>query len=364
MKIMHIETEKNWRGGQQQAYYLIKGLQDSGVDVCMACPEDSVTLQRMMRENIDTLPIRYLSEIDFVSALKIAGFARKHKYQIVHAHSAHALSLGLMVKIFYPSVKLVASRRVDFHINQRLFARYKYQNNLLDKIICISGKIHSVLLEDGISGDKLVTIHSGIDTNKKEIDVDRAELMDKWNIPDKALMVCTVAAFAGHKDYPTLIRAAKIVCEQNPEVYFLAIGDGSLFEEMAEQVRKNNLSDRFILCGFVPDVHNFLAAADIFVLSSKKEGLGTSVLDAQVYGLPVIATNAGGIPEMIENGINGIIVPTQNPQVLAEAISNLSTDEQKRKELSDNASRIVKRFDISVTLHKHLNLYQSLLLNE
>ncbi|NOX67514.1 MAG: glycosyltransferase family 4 protein, partial [Chlorobi bacterium] len=131
--------------------------------------------------------------------------------------------------------------------------------------------------------------------------------------------------------------------------------------KIKELHNKLNLGEKFIFTGFQNDVGKYLLLFDIFVLASKKEGLGTSILDAQSLGLPVIATNTGGIPEVVKHNINGILVNPQSPQELASAIINLADDKAKRDELGKNAKESVKDFDINLNMKKHIDLIKDLL---
>jgi glycosyltransferase involved in cell wall biosynthesis len=170
-----------------------------------------------------------------------------------------------------------------------------------------------------------------------------------------------VAAFAGHKDYPTFLKAASLVLAERKDVKFIAVGKGDLLEKMKILAEELNINNDLIFTGFRQDVGVFLKSFDIFVISSKKEGLGTSVLDALAVGLPVIGTDAGGIPEMIDDGVNGLLVPAQNPVLLADAISNLLDDEYRRKAFMSFGAESIKTFGIEETVQKNIELYSRLL---
>jgi len=174
-------------------------------------------------------------------------------------------------------------------------------------------------------------------------------------------MIGTVANFVGAKDYSNLIQAAKIVTEQNDKTYFIAAGDGPLIDEMKELAKSLALHKRFFFSGFFEDIGSFLKELDIFVLSSKMEGLGTSVLDALALKLPVIATAVGGIPEIIEENINGMLVPPQDPQALADAVNTLLGNPSLRERLTTNARDSVKTFDYKTMAQRYMDLYEQLL---
>ncbi|MCD6235068.1 MAG: glycosyltransferase family 4 protein [Candidatus Marinimicrobia bacterium] len=360
-RIIHIDTAKSWRGGQQQVAYLHEGVIQRGIDSLMVCPEHSVMASwcRERRLPVQTLPL--CCEADIVSALRLGRFVRKTGRCILHAHNAHALSIALMTKLRVKrQAAVIASRRVDFPLKIHAPAQWKYRTALLDRIICISHEIQRIMQSHGISEDKLIVIPSGIDIHKFDSVDQSPTFREEWNIPPHHKIVCTVAALTGHKDYPTFLESARLVLMTYSEVTFLAVGEGKQAEEIKSLAEKKGLEKHFIFTGFRTDVGRFLKNSDLFVMASKKEGLGTSILDAETAGLAVIGTDAGGIPEVIRHGENGFIVPRQQPKALSDAILTLLRDDEKRKMFGEKSLAFVRNFDISFTVQKHIKLYEEI----
>ncbi|PKN78245.1 MAG: lipopolysaccharide heptosyltransferase II [Candidatus Cloacimonetes bacterium HGW-Cloacimonetes-1] len=360
IKVLHIDTEMGWRGGQQQAVYLYEAMLSAGDHCTFVCRPGSKLSQYFRQKSLPYKEIDFRGEWDAFAGFRLSLFARRHHYKILHLHSGHALSWGLWAKLFQRSLILIAARRVDFGIRKNWFSRWKYRTTLLNQIVAISDNIKNVLLQDGIPESKIVTIHSGVDLDRHRSSSHAAEVRSQWNIPVTATVVGTIAAFVGHKDYPTLINAAALAISDNPLLYFMAIGDGEQRPQIEALIDKLGIRDRFILCGFQTDVGSFLDAFDIYVMASKLEGLGTSVIDALAVGLPVIGTRAGGIPEMIEHEYNGLLVESQNPPQLAAAIVRLATDEDLYKTLLANTKSSAEKFSIRHTVRKNRELYHSI----
>ncbi len=361
IRVLHIDTANTWRGGQQQIAYLLEGMKEKGYQTALVCPTKS-SLEKFCHENsIPCIPIKIFGEMDFVAGFRISRICKRHNYNMLHLHSGHALAIGIWARLFNSKLKLVASRRVDYHIKKNLFSQLKYKSHFVDKIVCISHAIENVLIQDGVQQDKLVTIHSGIDLNKFS-NISRPENFKRdLGVAENKILIGTIAALSGQKDYPNLLNAAKIVVEQNDKVMFCAVGDGPQRRKIIKMASELVLMNRFIFTGFREDAGKFLKLFDIFVLASQKEGLGTSILDAQAIGLPVIACAVGGIPEIISDGENGLLVPPKHEQRLAEAILQLVNDAQLRKKLGQNAKTSVKQFDINRTIKKNIELYQEIL---
>ncbi len=155
-----------------------------------------------------------LVSLIFLPHIKIAQFCKINKMAILQAHSAHALSIGLLVKLFIPSLILIGVRRVDFSIGKNKLSKLKYNTKLVNSIICISDFIKSVLIKDGVDINKLVTIRSGVDINKFKSVIPSESFRKNLGVNENELLIGTVAAFAGHKDYPNLLRAFAIVIEK------------------------------------------------------------------------------------------------------------------------------------------------------
>lgn len=361
IKVLHIDDAHGWRGGQQQAFYLIAEMHRQGFTTAIICQPNSSMAEKCREASIPFHCIRMHNELDIFAAIKIARHCKTHGYSIIHAHSAHALSLGIFAKLLHRQLKLIASRRVDFSVRKSAFSVRKYSNRFVDKIICISEKIKKVLLEDGLPEEKLIKIYSGVELNKYRRVKSDTNFRGRWNIPENHFLVGTVAALVGHKDYPTLLNAAKYVIEENNKVTFLAVGSGKDEAKIRQLAEELNLEKRFIFTGYQAEVGNFLCEFDLFVAASRKEGLGTSVLDALALGIPIVGTQAGGIPESVQDGVNGLLVPKQNSKALAEAILTLAEQPELRSKFAENAPHSVEKFSIKNTVEQTLQLYAQFL---
>jgi len=289
-----------------------------------------------------------------------SGFMISRIGTILHLHTAHALSIGLMAKLFNKDLRLIAVRRVDFSIKKR--SLFKYNHKYLDVLVCVSKNVYNVALNDGVDSDKLKVIHSGIDTKRYAIQNNnmnnKDELLASYNIPKNHIIIGTIAALVGHKDYPSLLKAARIVSDKTENVTFIAIGDGKDKESLLKLHNDLKLNNSFIFACLQEDVKTHLHFFDILVLSYKMEGLGTSVLDAMSAKKPIVACNGGGIPEMIKHEINGLLAEKENPEDLAEKILIMINNKEMRERLAKQAEIDVQEFSIENTVRKNIRLYE------
>lgn len=356
--IFHLDTETEWRGGQQQAIYLIEGLIKQGLPTLLICRKDSKLYEYALKHNIPVETLALRSEYDIISVIKLIKLIKSYKATILHCHNSHALGLGVITK-FFIDIPLLASRRVDFPLQKNIFSIYKYNTKKLDKLICISDNIRKVVEKSQVDSNKLITIRSAIDVSKADRIGDAMNVLNEF--PKSEFIIGTVAALTGHKDYPNLIDAAEIVLQVKPDIKFVAIGDGKLQEELALVIKEKKLEKNFLFLGYKQNVYDYLKRFDIFVLASKLEGLGTSVLDALSCGKTIVTTDAGGIPEMIVDNVNGLLVPKKNPLELAKALLRLCDDADLRKRLAREAKESAQLFDISKLVDQHIVLYKRLM---
>ncbi len=358
MRILHIDEQRGWRGGEQQASYLIRGLLARGHECAIAGRPGSAFVTTDHGSGLlEVVEAPFRGEADLWTAFQLARAVRRLDIDILHAHTSHALTYAVLARKLAGRGKVVASRRVDFPPRQNAFSRWKY--GAADRIVAISEKIAEVMRTFGIPDSQLRVVHSGIDPGRLDVEpLPRAEL----GVPEGIPLLGNVAALVGHKDHRTLIAAMPVVLREVPEAHLIIAGEGPLRPNLERQIAQLNLGHAVHLLGFRNDVPAILKALDVFVMSSKEEGLGTSVLDAMAAGIPVVATAAGGIPEMVRDGETGLLAEAGNPQQLADRIVAVVRDSRMGDALRESAARLVReRFTLDAMVAGNLEIYHRLI---
>lgn len=353
--ILHLDSELSWRGGQQQLFYLINGLRKRNFVNFLACPRASALLERAKEEGISVFPLSLKGEWDIFSSLKIRKLIKHFKVDILHCHSSHAHAIGLMALLFIKDCRLIVSRRVDFPIRKNVLSNYKYKN--VDKFIAISDGIKNVLLQGGVKENKITVVHDGIDIAHFQCQEQARSLFNELGLQEGNPVVGNVAALAPHKHQQNLLAAAKIVVQSIPTAQFLIVGEGELESELKELTKRLGIEKNVNFAGFRKDVPQLLTIFDVFVVSSYLEGLGSSTLEAMAAGLPVAATRTGGIPEIVQDGINGLLVPPRDSQSLATAMITLLSDKERRKTMGAASRKIVENFSVEKMVEGNSNVY-------
>jgi len=302
--------------------------------------------------------------MDLSAAWRFARVLKRLQPDVIHAHDPHgvamaslALSLGGGSKNAV-TTPLIAARRVDFHLKGNSFSKWKYRQ--VDCYIAASDAIRQILLADGVAPDHVVTVHEGIDV-EHVVAAEPVNVHEAFWLPHHAPVVGNVAALVPHKGQRYLIEAAHLVVKQIPDARFIILGEGELRQHLEHLVKEHALEKHVLLPGFRTDVIGCIKGFDLFVMSSVTEGLGTSLLDAMACARPIVATNAGGIPEIIEDGVTGLIVPPRDSHALADAIVRALNDDALRRRLADAGfARVRERFTVERMVAETATVYATL----
>jgi glycosyltransferase involved in cell wall biosynthesis len=335
---LHIDTARTWRGGQNQVLTTVLGLRSLGHRTLLVAHSNG-ELRRRAEEGLDLVSLAPKTEMDLSAAWRLSRVLRQLTPDIVHAHDPHGVAmagLALSMSTRLEKPPLVAARRVDFHLRGSSLSRWKYRQ--VDCFICASEAIRQMLIGDGVPAARTVTVHEGIDLERVDA-ATAATLHEELWLPHHAPIVGNVAALVPHKGQRHLIEAARLVLAQVPDARFVIAGEGEVRPALERQIKEHHLEKHVLLAGFRPDVLSLHKAFDIFVMSSITEGLGTSLLDAMAAGKPVVATRAGGIPEVVVDRETGFLVPPRDHGAMATAIVKLLKDDGLRRRMGDAGRR-------------------------
>jgi glycosyltransferase involved in cell wall biosynthesis len=358
---IHIDTARTWRGGQNQVLQLVTGLSALGHPTWLVAHARG-ELKRRAQEGLRFIGFSPRSEFDVQAAWQLGRVLRDVKPQVVHAHDPMGVALTAMALQMqngsWPKPLVVAARRVDFHLKRHAFSKWKYRH--VDLFIAASHVIAAILERDGITADRITTVHDGVNIGL----IDRQEAVDVHSafwLPHGAPVVGNVAALAGHKGQKHLIGAAKLVVRDVPDARFLIVGEGELQEQLERQIKHLALERNVFMTGFRPDALGLMKSFDLFAMSSVTEGLGSAVLEAMACNRAVVSTRAGGLPEAVVDGETGLLVPTHDEPALAKAIVELLGDPRRRASMGQaGRARVVGSFSIEAMVNKTLAAYRSL----
>ena len=354
-RIVHLASGREWRGGQNQVLLLARALAalPAGIDQVVVTGRGSVLAARLKAEGI---PVHEVGWRIGLSPGALAGAVREAAGgpTLFHAHDAHALTLAGAAASVTRS-PFVVTRRVDFHLRRPGFWARAH------RIIAISEAVRAILVADGIPSTSIVTVHSGINVDAVG-KVQAGDIRTALGLPKAAPLAVTVGALVDHKDHATLVEAAAVLRERHPALHWAIAGEGELRSELEARIGRLGMGDRIHLLGQVTEPLRLIAGADVFVMSSKGEGLGTTVLDAMALGVPIAATSGGGIPEMLSGGA-GLLSPPRDPQGLARSVERLLQEPELRDSTRRAASERLQDFTATAMANGVLSVYRSVMEN-
>ncbi len=356
--ILHISTAKTWRGGEQQLTYLYEELNTKNIQQTLLCVKNSVLEQYFISKTYKYYSVRKGSNINILFARKVREICRELEIDIIHVHDSHAHSFALLAANFFGNdIPVVVSRRVDFPIK----SKRKYNHPNIRKILCVSDAIREITGRDIANKSVLITVYSGIDLDRFKAGGEFSILREEYNIPPDIKLIGNVAALAPHKDYFTFLDTAELLLKEDLPARFFIIGEGKLEEQLKRYAQDKRLNDHVIFTGFRNDIPRILPELDLFLTTSETEGLGTIILDAFASRVPVVATDAGGIPEIVEDNVTGILGGVKRPETLADGVKRILSDRALRDRIVLRAYEKVKSFTKEVMADKTLKVYQDIL---
>ncbi|MEA2103360.1 MAG: glycosyltransferase, partial [Candidatus Cloacimonadota bacterium] len=335
-------------GSQRQIVTLAKSLDRNKYHVTV-CNLDKT--KKQFQHELEEVGIRIFSleqhgKFDLHTLLSLYKFIWKNKFDIVHTYLFTADCYGRIAAkiahtpIIFSSIRSIDNWKNSFHIwTDRILALFT------DKIIINANALKKFLTEDEkISPDKITTIYNGLDLKKFDVNVNRTEIKERFNISSNEKVIGIIARNDKLKDHPTFFEAARIVHEKYPQTKFLAIGYGMENENMQKLIRDFDVEKFCILANHSPDIIKIMKILDISVLSSTIEGCSNTILESMALGKPVVATNAGGNPELIINGKTGIIVPKRSPFILAKSVMNLLQNPNVGTNMGKAAKKRIEKY--------------------
>ena len=289
-------------------------------------------------------------------------------FDVVHFHLPYTAALGRLVVASLPRRRRPVTLYTEHSLWNKVAVLVKILNRATigrDRALIAVSQAAYDALPGALRPQARVVVH-GVDLSpsrdmvlrRREI---RAEVRTELGIPSGELLAVTVANLRSEKGYDVLLDTARLVADRGLPIRFAAAGQGALSGELAERHRALGLGERFRFLGHRRDALALLAAADIVVLPSHQEGLPVVLMEATSVGTAIVATSVGGVPLVITDGVNGLVVPPGAPELLAAAISRVGTDATLRHRLGDRALADSAAFDVSRACGEVEAVYRRLL---
>ncbi len=353
LKILHIDPEVGWGGGEAEVVGLLSYLSLWGHCNHLLCHPEGRLFTEAQKMGIPTFPIRIRNDVDPRPVLPLRRMIRQEGYDIVHFHTKRAHALSLWPLRVHPGSKYVVTRRMDYPVRRNWYNDYLY-NRKMDGIVAISQTIADVLVEGGVRREKIRVIYSGVDPVQFRR-IPAAE--GKSGRP----VIGTAGVLEERKGHRFLLEAAALLKRQGHQLTYRFAGEGSERGRLEEMVTKLGLQEEVVFVGFVLDIPAFLSTIDVFTFPSVQEGLGVAVIEAMAASRPVIASRVGGLRELVQDQVTGILVPPKDSQALAQAISQLVSQNAVAQKMGARAwERVQEHFTMEKMARRNEEYYYEL----
>jgi glycosyltransferase involved in cell wall biosynthesis len=363
-----------WGGAERLMVPILSSLDKSKFEfrVCVLQNKNGNPVAEELRSLgilVDTLPIAYLRDI---SALKkIKEYLQSVDADLLHAQLEFSTILGGLAakQIGIPTVvtlHTIPSEKKSIKLMLHQFLEDIILRYFFDKVICVSEETQRFYLKNaGIDSKKSLVLYNGIDiTAYSRPYKNRLEVLSEFNIPINAKVLTTVAVLREPKGIQYMIRAMPSLITIYPDIYYLIVGDGEYIDNLRDETVKANISSHVVFAGNRKDIPDILFASDLFVLPSLNEALPTVLAEAMAASLPILATNIGGIPEMIQVNLNGRLVPPANSQALANECISFFDDIKFSVKMGKAGRKMVgEKFNIENQIKQLQDLYIEVLTN-
>src|ERR1700722_11917971 len=358
LSVVGVDPELGFGGGETQVLGVTLALTAGGHRAELICDPAGRLWERATAEGIRCHPIRIRNAIDLAAGVKLRAILRRELYDVVHFHTSRAHSMAPFARGFAST--LLVTRRMDYRPN-RVFAPLLF-NRAVDGVVAISNGVADSLATAGVDRQRVIVIHSGVDCDRFRPPTaqERADARAALGISNGEILISAAGALEQRKGHRYLIEAiGALAASASLKLKCFIVGQGSVHKVLQGEIAVIRSLERVKLLGRVDDVRELLWASDIFAMPSLKEGLGVAALEAMASNLPIIASDVGGLHEVVEDDRTGIIVPPANSGKIASAIQRLAESDELRAQMGAAArARVVENYSMQKMAARTLALYR------
>jgi len=368
INILHIYQNSKIGGVQQQLLSLLKAYSRERFNPIFCClgPKEEIG-KEIEGTGIEFIPLNKLRYNRFSSGivLELHRLMKKKQIHVVRTHRYRSNLYGRLAAFFAGVPVIIASVHDNYRTDKRPKRRImnRILSKITDKIVAVSEDVkEDIIRYDSIDPSKIEVIPNGIDVERFNPEKNTTDIRKEFSLEEDDIVIGFVGRIVPAKGLEYLLNALPYLNEEFKSIKLLIVGEGSLVEELKERAKKNNIFDNILFIGRRRDIPEILASINIFVMPSIAEGLPNALLEAMAMGKPIVTTEVGGIPEIVKNGFNGLLVPPRDTLSLSKAIKELIGNDRLAAKLGQAARDLVHdNLSIKAIAQKWQSLYVSIL---
>ncbi|RFN57748.1 glycosyltransferase family 1 protein [Marixanthomonas ophiurae] len=340
MRLIQVTASQVWRGHEQKIIYLYEAFRDLGYveDQWIVCPKDSEVYEIASQKKMQVIGLDFNGEYDLKFAKSLKNISEEKNADVVFIHNSQSHTLAVLASLFYGmKIPMALCRTLIKRVDTNFFRKWKYNYKGIKKIICVSQPVVDVLKFAVKDHSRLSVVGSVTDIKKFPKQEKTGLLHKEFNIPKDYKIIGNIAEFTGFKDHYTWVDTVEIlVKEKKIKAKFILVGKGKLEGEIRQYVEEKGLTDHIIFAGFRKDVPQILPEFDLFLFTSNNEPTGGVLLESYACKVPIVAANAGGIPEVIVENETGLLAEVGNPKSFADKTIQLLEDKPLQEKFKTN----------------------------
>ena len=356
--VLHTESSLGWGGQEQRTLRECLGIRELGIRPVVLCPPEAELGRRAASAGIEVFSCRMRSNFDLAAVRTVLRILREQAVDIVNTHSGRDSFLaGTAGRLSSLQPVVVRTRHLAMAITSRI--SYSW---LPHRVVTVSRYVREYLVREGVPGERIVVVPTGIDVGKFAEDRAPGNLREELGLAPDALLVGSVSVLRRKKGHRFLLQAAPSILAEFPRTVFVIAGAGPQENNLRKTIRDLGLSGSVRMLGHREDVSNVLRSLDLFVLPTEEEALGTAFVEAMAAGVAVIGCRVGGVPEVVQEGETGLLVPPGDPAALGDAVRFLLADGERRRGMGAAGRRaVITRYSVEGMCKAMFDLYRSLL---
>lgn len=368
INILHIYQNSKIGGVQQQLLSLLKAYSRERFNPIFCCLGPKEEIGKEIEETkIGFIPLNKLRYNRFSPGivLELYRLMKKKQIHVVRTHRYRSNLYGRLAAFLAGVPVIIASVHDNYRTDKRPKRRImnRILSKITDKIVAVSENVkEDIIRYDSIDPSKIEVIPNGIDVERFNPEKNTADIRKEFSLEEDDIVIGFIGRIVPAKGLEYLLNALPYLKEEFKSIKLLIVGEGSLVEELKERAKKNNIFDNILFIGRRRDIPEILASINIFVMPSIAEGLPNALLEAMAMGKPIVTTEVGGIPEIVKNGFNGLLVPPRDTLSLSKAIKELISNDRLAAKLGQAARDLVHdNLSIKAIAQKWQSLYLSIL---
>jgi glycosyltransferase involved in cell wall biosynthesis len=358
LRILHTESSKGWGGQENRILQESLGLARLGAKVLVLCQPGSRLALRARESGLEVRTVKMRRGLDLIAIWQIMRVIRNEQIAVVNTHSGRdSMLAGIAARLGRARPVVVRTR----HLALPITSKFTY-SVLPHQVVTVSEYVRRYLIGRGIPQARVAAVPTGVDLSRFDPDAEVGTLRVELGLEAKTPLVGTAAILRLKKGHQVLLEAIPKVLKAVPDAVFVFAGDGPQQQNILKSIREKKLGAHVLLLGLRRDIPNVLKSIDLFVLPTIEEALGTAFVEAMAMQKPVIGTRVGGVPEVIDDGGNGLLVDPHDPAGLADAIVRLLRDPDLAAAMGERGRQIATtEFSVERMCRRMQALYEALL---